>query len=119
MAHDTPPIRRESAYRIEDGKGEPLAHVKACWHGNVLWLDDLWTHSDHRRKGYARALIAALIADWGRDDLYLAVFPYTDQPLDAAGLQALYAEFGFAATDVPGVMKRNATRAIEANNGPH
>ena len=105
---DAPKIRREYTYTISDGKGEYVAHVKVRAHGQVLWVDDLWVHTDHRRKGWGAALLTIALDDWGADDLYLAVEPYTDQPLDERQLTEWYGRFGFAPTPVPGVLRRPA-----------
>lgn len=91
---------------FDDAKAEPIAHVTLDHRDGVLWLTDLWTHADHRRKGYARRLIARALALYPGAHIYLEVYPYTDQPLDRAALIAFYRGYGFALTDVPGVMRR-------------
>lgn len=108
-----PAIRRDFGYRIEDGKGEVIAHIKMRPRDGVYGLDDLWVHPDHRRKGYASALLQEALNEWRRNEtIYLSVEPYTDQPLDNATLTTFYGRFGFAATDVPGVLCRRANPAV-------
>lgn len=101
-------------YRFDDSKGEPIAHVTLYEKGGVLWLTDLWTHPEYRRQGRAGRLLAAALARFGGEVIYLEVSPYTDQPVELATLAAWYGRFGFEATDVPNVLRRPAAmqRAI-------
>jgi GNAT superfamily N-acetyltransferase len=94
-------------YRQENGKAEPIAHARVCQRPGGLWLTDVWTHADHRNEGRAGALLTALLADLGERDMYLEIAPYTDAPMDADALAAFYGRYGFQATGVPGVLRRN------------
>lgn len=99
-------IQEEHNYSIEDGQGNKVATAAVHRSGDTYWLVNVWTHPEHRGKGAASALIRRLLEVWGARTMYLTVAPYTDAPLDAAGLRAFYRRFGFHATDVPGVMRR-------------
>ena len=92
--------------QLDDAKGEPIAHVTVSHRSGVLWLTDVWTHSEHRKQGYARQLITQALGMFADQSWYLEVYPYTDQPLDFERLTQFYQDLGFTATDVPGVMKR-------------
>lgn len=106
MAEQPPPITITHRYSIIDAKNETVAHVEVCDTAGVLWVSNLWVGPEHRRKGYATALLARAVIEWSHQELYLQVAPYTDQPLDSAQLAAFYGSFGFAPTTVPGVLHR-------------
>lgn len=76
-----------------------------------LWLGSLWVAGSERHKGYAAALLRAVLRECGSEPLYLEVAPYADRPLDSAALMAFYGRFGFVETPVPGIMHRPATTA--------
>jgi GNAT superfamily N-acetyltransferase len=95
-------------YAMQDGNGEVIAHVEVADRAGIRWLTNLWTHLDHRRQGYANALIETAMGEWQDRDLYLAVQPYTDQALDPGALALFYRSYGFVATSVPGIMLRPA-----------
>jgi ribosomal protein S18 acetylase RimI-like enzyme len=77
----------------------------------TLWVTSLWVHPEQRQQGYAAALLRAVVSEFGDEPLYLEVAPYSDRPLDAAALEALYARFDFRMTSVPGIMCRCAGAA--------
>lgn len=102
----TAAIEARHRYSMDDGNGDTKAHAEVHDRDGVLWLTNLWVHPDWRQKGYGGALMDRAVREWQGRDLYLAVQPYTDQPLAASQLRSLYADYGFVETDVPGVMRR-------------
>ena len=94
-------------FSLSDGKDETIAQVDVVEQGGVHWLTNLWVHPDHRGRGYARACLQRAIDRYGHLPLYLKIAPFTDQPVAADQLALLYADFGFLATAVPGVMSRS------------
>lgn len=102
-------IQSRHEFLIVSEKNETVGNITAERMNGVLWLTNLWTHHEYRRKGYARALLNAAIAECGSEDLWLKVHPYTNRPLDEAALTALYTSFGFEQQDAPGIMRRRHT----------
>jgi GNAT superfamily N-acetyltransferase len=103
-----PVIQMRHEFSIVSEKNETIATLTVERMHGVLWLMNLWTHHEHRRRGYARKLIASAIAQFGLEDLWLNVFPYTDRPLDTHALRAFYEQFGFEPKETPGAMCRRA-----------
>ncbi|PDW02285.1 GNAT family N-acetyltransferase [Candidatus Viridilinea mediisalina] len=103
-----PTIYATHRYSVQNGRGDAVAHIEVDERGESYWVTNLWVDPDHRRTGVAAALMQRCIAAWAHVDLYLAVQPYTDAPQSAEALARWYARFGFALTDVPGVMYRPA-----------
>lgn len=91
---------------LDDAKGEAIAHVRLFRRNATYWITDLWVAAEHRKQGIATRLMNEAITLYGDRVLYLEVRPYTDQPLTYEALAAWYARFGFAATDVPDVLRR-------------
>lgn len=97
-------LRHEFTIVGEDNTTIATATVERV-HG-VNWLTNVWVHHAHRKNGYARRLVAAAVATFGNDSLWLNVYPYTNRPLDSAALTRFYAQFGFAEAGTPGAMVR-------------
>jgi GNAT superfamily N-acetyltransferase len=95
-------------YRHENGKSEAIAHARVYERLGELWCTDVWCHPDERGKGRATQVMQAMIADLGGRRIFLEIAPYTDAPLDGIMLAEFYKRFGFAPTEVPGVLCRPA-----------
>lgn len=103
----SPSIAIQHSYRVHSGMGEAIATVDVIVHEDRShWVTNLWVHPDHRRKGFARALLSAALLDHHAGPLYLHIAPYTDQPMRVDDLYAFYASLGFCRTEVPGVLYR-------------
>jgi GNAT superfamily N-acetyltransferase len=87
-----------------DSRGWATVHRRA---NGVLWITSLWVHPDDRKKGYADALLRAVLREYEHEEwIYLEIAPYADRPLDSDALAVFYGKFGFYPTDVPGIMRR-------------
>ena len=77
-----------------EGK-RPVAMCLAEGHKDILYLSDVYTHPDYRRRGYARAVMQAALT-------YANAQGYRWAYLYAAGAhaRALYANLGFAAREI-------------------
>lgn len=101
-------IGNSQHWEVQNGKGDVIGHVKTYSTNGVRWLTNVWVDPEQRQKGMARALVMEALAMFGREDMYLQIQPYTDQPRDTEALAAWYGRFGFRPTDVPGVLVRRA-----------
>jgi GNAT superfamily N-acetyltransferase len=102
------PIQLRHEFRIVSEKNEEIATLTVERMHGVLWLTNLWTHHEHRRKGYATQLMQAAIDTFGKEELWLNVYPFTNRPLDGEALREWYMRFKFISTLAPGIMRRNA-----------
>lgn len=50
------------ALTLSDNSGDVIAALNAFTCFSEIYIDDMWVHHDHRRKGYGRRLIEALEA---------------------------------------------------------
>jgi ribosomal protein S18 acetylase RimI-like enzyme len=98
-------------FYITDEKDESIATVAIYRRHGVLWMTDVWTSPDHRRKGLASKLIRAALDQFGAESIYLHVAAHTDQPLDDQALIAWYQRFGFESAPFPGAMVRNSSKS--------
>lgn len=105
-----PVVQLRHEFSIVSEKNETAAAATVERMNDVLWLTNVWTHHEHRKKGYATSIIRAVLAEFGHVTLYLRVSPYTDRPMSEAQLTAFYARFGFAFDGSPGVMVRPGER---------
>lgn len=104
-------IQIKTEFQICDGSSDSRGWaVVAHRPGHVLWITALWVHPEDRKKGWASALLNAVINEYGAETLYLEVAPYADRPLGADALAAFYGRFGFESTSVPGVLRRPPDR---------
>jgi ribosomal protein S18 acetylase RimI-like enzyme len=103
-------IRQITSFFIADGHDAKLAQVTVRPQGDGFFLGDVWTHPDHRHKGWANALMEEAIEEFGLSPIYLYTSAYCDAPLDDEQLTEWYASFGFKAVPgFPGGMMRPAT----------
>lgn len=101
-----PVVQLRHEFSIISEKNESIAGATVEFMNDVLWLTNVWTHHEYRKRGYATAVLNAVIKEFGHRTLYLKVHPYTDRPLSEGALEVFYARFGFEAAGVPGVMRR-------------
>lgn len=101
-----PVIQLRHEFSIVSEKNETIATATIERMHGVLNLTNVWVHYEHRKKGYASAVLRAVIAEFGRETIWLRVYPYTDRPMDEERLANFYREFGFVADGGPGDMKR-------------
>ncbi len=99
-------VQLRHEFCISNAKNETIASATVEKMHGVLWASNLWVHADHRRQGYASRIAKALIAEYGHEDIWINVYPYTDRAVSAEQLIELYQSFGFELTSTPGAMVR-------------
>jgi GNAT superfamily N-acetyltransferase len=101
-----PVVQVRHEFSIISEKNETVASATVEHMNGVLWLTNVWVHYEHRRRGYARMVIAEALREFGEWEIWLKIHPYTDRPLDEPQLAAFYESFGFAYAGAPGIMCR-------------
>jgi GNAT superfamily N-acetyltransferase len=104
-------IDLDHTFSVRDAEGERIAHVVLYPRHGVLWLTDVWVSGKVRKRGLASKMLRTAVERFGREDIYLQIRAYTDQPLSDMKLREWYGGFGFVETPVPGVLMRLATAA--------
>src|SRR5262245_24755939 len=107
-----PVVQLRHEFAIVSEKNETVASATVELMNGVLWLTNVWTHYEYRRRGYARLMLGSVIDNFGHRELWLKVHPYTDRPLSEEQLISFYGSFGFVRTGVPGVMVRLPTERL-------
>lgn len=107
-----PVIQIRHEFAIVSPANETIAGCTVEERHGVLWIFNLWTHHEHRRKGYATRILNAAIALYGKEPLYLTVGAYTDRAVGDEQLMAWYSRFGFKPIEkAPGLLRRPPTGA--------
>lgn len=87
-----PRIQEHHEFYIVNEKNERIATATIFFKKGGLWLNDVWTHPEHRKQGLARKVIDHVLRAYA--------------PMDEEQLKTFYRSFGFQRTDVPDVMIR-------------
>lgn len=111
-----PVVQLHHEFAIVSEKNESIATATIERMHGVLWLTNVWTHHEHRRKGYARLVVQAAVDLFEAGDIWLNIHPYVDRPLDPAQLARFYESFGFRAADTPGAMRRLGDERIDSRD---
>lgn len=101
-----PLVQVRHEFSVVGATNESIAACTVDRRHGVLWISNVWTHYDHRRKGLATLVLRQVIALYGHEDLWLLVAGYTDRPMRDEQVLAWYARFGFCTMQAPGVMCR-------------
>ncbi len=103
-------VQLRHEFAIVSEKNETIATATVERMHEVLWLNNVWVHGDHRRKGLGRRIVTTAVHEFSHEDIWLNVYPYTSRPLDTEQLSAFYASFGFVSAGSPGSMVRKAAQ---------
>jgi GNAT superfamily N-acetyltransferase len=106
----TPTVQVRHDFVIVSDKNESISTCTITRTNGVLWLTNVWTHADYRKRGYSKMVISTAIKMFGSQDIYLHVSPYTDMPVSEDALERYYETFGFEITKTPGIMLRYGTK---------
>ncbi len=88
-----------------NGKNVAYASLKPkSGEGDGPWISGLFVSADHRGKGLARKLLAAIEEDYVGQTLRLRAKPYKDKAKSKEALIRLYTSLGFAPYDDEGRM---------------
>ena len=105
--NETEPFRVQLTHewRIA-AKNETIASASVYERFGHLWVYNIWTHHEYRKRGLATKIMEAILLKFGDETLYMGVDNFENRPMDNDQLAAWYVRFGFVMTEVPGVMIR-------------
>lgn len=96
------------SYALRSGKKKiAWAAVKEySAHGDGPWLCAIWVHPDHRRRGWARKLMAEIEADYPGKTIRLKPRQGRGEELGKGQLIFIFKKLGFKEYDADGRMKK-------------
>lgn len=106
MRKRKPTVNRTEMLFISAPGDTYAAYIERTERHGVWWISRLSVAPEYRKLGYALMLANRALALWGKDELWVSVSAFNDQPLDDSALIKIYSRFGFEPTAAPGIMRR-------------